>query len=59
MRRGRIDADNWASSEIPLGEEREEYQVEIAHAGGSVVRTETVPAPSFVYDSADITADFG
>ncbi len=58
-RRGRIDADSWTASDIPLGEEREEYQVEIAHAGGAVVRTVTTPAPSFLYDSADITADFG
>ena len=26
VRRGRIDADSWTPSEIPLGEEREEYQ---------------------------------
>ena len=44
-RRGRIDADSWTASDIPLGEEREEYQVQIAHAGGAVVRTATTPAP--------------
>ena len=59
IRRGRIDADSWTPSEIPLGEEREEYRIEIAHAGGAVVRTETVPTSGFVYDSADIAADFG
>jgi hypothetical protein len=58
-RRGRIDADSWTASDIPLGEEREEYQVQIAHAGGAVVRTATTPAPSFLYDSADIATDFG
>ena len=58
-RRGRIDADSWTASDIPLGEEREEYQVQIAHAGGAVVRTATTTAPSFVYDSADIAVDFG
>src|SRR5690606_13308828 len=40
IRRGRIDADSWTASDIPLGEEREEYQVQIAHAGGAVVRTD-------------------
>jgi len=59
VRRGRIDADSWTASDIPLGEEREEYQVEIAHAGGAVVRTSTALVPSFVYDSADIVEDFG
>jgi hypothetical protein len=58
-RRGRIDADNWTASDIPLGEEREEYRVEIAHAGGAVVRTATTPAPNFLYDGAAIAADFG
>ena len=59
VRRGRIDADNWTASDIPLGEEREEYQVQIAHAGGALVRTATTLQPGFVYDSADIAADFG
>ena len=58
-RRGRVDADNWTASDIPLGEERVEYQVEIAHAGGAVVRTATTLAQSFLYDGADIAADFG
>jgi hypothetical protein len=58
-RRSRIDADSWTASDIPLGEEREEYQVQIAHAGGAVVRTATTLQPSFLYDSADIAADFG
>jgi hypothetical protein len=59
VRRGRTDADNWTASDIPLGEEREEYQVQVAHAGGAVVRTETVLAPGFLYGSAAIAADFG
>ncbi|RLP25311.1 glycoside hydrolase/phage tail family protein [Mesorhizobium sp. YM1C-6-2] len=59
VRRGRIDADSWTASDIPLGEEREEYQVQIAHPGGALVRTATTLQPGFVYDSADIAADFG
>ena len=45
MRRGRIDADSWTPSDIPLGEEREEYRIDIAPAGGAVVRSATVPNP--------------
>lgn len=59
VRRSRIDADNWTASEIPLGEDREEYQVEIAAADGAVVRTQTVPEPGFIYENAEIIADFG
>ena len=58
-RRGRLGADSWTASDIPLGEEREEYQVEIAHAGGAVVRTATSLTPGYVYEAADIAADFG
>jgi hypothetical protein len=58
VRRGRIDADNWTAGDIPLGEDREEYQIEIAGAGGPVVRTATVTGAGFLYQSADIAADF-
>ena len=47
------------ASDIPLGEEREEYRLEIAPAGGSPVRTQTVPGPAWLYEAADIAADFG
>lgn len=59
VRRSRVDADSWTAADIPLGEEREEYQVQIAHAGGAVVRTATATSQSFVYDAAAIAADFG
>jgi hypothetical protein len=59
VRRGRIDADDWGQSEIPLGEEREEYRIEIAAAGGPVVRTALSPQQNWQYASADIAADFG
>lgn len=58
-RRGRIDADSWEASEVPLGEEREEYRLEIAPVGGPAVRTVTVTAPGWTYAAADIAADFG
>jgi hypothetical protein len=39
IRRARLDADSWLSEDIPLGEEFERYRIEIAPAGGAVVRT--------------------
>ena len=59
IRRGRLDADSWTPVDIPLGEEREEFLVEIADAGGAVVRTASVTGPAFAYDAAMIAADFG
>ena len=59
IRRGRIDADSWESSDIPLGEEREEYRIDVASVGGSVVRSMTVSTPSWIYSAADIAFDFG
>jgi hypothetical protein len=46
-------------AKIPLGEEREEYQIEIAAAGGPAVRTALSPQQNWQYASADIAADFG
>jgi hypothetical protein len=57
-RRGRIDADNWLATEIPLGEESETYRIEIAPAGGSVKRTATSSTASWLYAAAQIAADF-
>jgi hypothetical protein len=59
IRRGRIDADKWEGSDIPLGEEREEYRIEIAPAGGAIVRTEIVSEPQWLYSAAAISMDFG
>jgi hypothetical protein len=59
IRRGRVDADKWDGSEIPLGEEREEYRVEIARPGGAVVRTAVVAEPSWLYAAAAVGSDFG
>ena len=58
IRRGRIDADSWLSSEIPLGEETEAYRIEIAPVGGAVVRTATSSTASWLYGAAQIAADF-
>ncbi|WP_457935824.1 baseplate multidomain protein megatron [Mesorhizobium sp. 10J20-29] len=60
IRRSRLDADSWTPSDIPLGEAREEYSVEIAAAGGgSAVRSAVVTETAFAYPAALIAADFG
>ena len=59
IRRSRIDADGWNAGDIPLGEEREEYQVQIAHAGGPAVRTEIVTSQAYLYTDALMSTDFG
>lgn len=59
VRRGRIDADDWAAAEIPLGEQEERYGFEIRTPGGSVVRHGSVGTPSFTYTAAQRAADLG
>lgn len=58
VRRGRIDADRWDGSDIPLGEDVEQYRIEIAPADGAIVRTATAFEPSWLYEAASIAADF-
>jgi hypothetical protein len=55
IRRSRIDGDLW-TGEVPLGEDAEEYRVQV-RAGGTVLRTETVTAPAWLYSSAMQSAD--
>ena len=57
IRRTRIDGDSWVG-EVPLGEDSEQYALDIL-SGGSVVRTLNTAAPSAFYAAADELADFG
>jgi hypothetical protein len=59
VRRSRIGADDWEPLDIPLGEDREEYLIEIATTGGTIVRSTTSTVPGWTYDAASIAADFG
>lgn len=59
VRRGRMDADSWDAGEIPLGEEREEYRIDVASVDGSIVRSTNVSGPVWTYAAAEIVADFG
>jgi hypothetical protein len=58
IRRGRIDADSWLGSEIPLGEEAEAYRVDIATGSGDIVRSLIVALPSFTYTAVSMAEDF-
>jgi hypothetical protein len=56
-RRSRIDSDAWEPVDVPLGEEREAYDIVIATPGGS--RVLPAASPSALYAAGDEIADFG
>jgi hypothetical protein len=56
-RRGRVDSDAWEPVDIPLGEDREAYDIVIATPAGS--RAITVNSASALYAASDEVADFG
>jgi hypothetical protein len=57
IRRTRIDGDSWVG-EVPLGEDSEQYAVDIL-SGSTVVRTLTTSTPTALYAAADELSDFG
>lgn len=57
IRRTRIDGDSWVG-EVPLGEDSEQYTVDIL-SGTAVVRTLNATQPSALYAAAAELADFG
>jgi hypothetical protein len=57
VRRTRIDGDGWGAGEVPLGEAREAYEVDVL-SGSSVVRTLTGETSDILYPLADEVADF-
>jgi hypothetical protein len=58
IRRTRVGGDAWEAEDVPLGEERERYRVDILN-GSDVVRTLTASEPTALYAAADEIADFG
>lgn len=56
VRRTRIDGDSWLSPEVPLGEDRELYQIELWQ-GGTRLRSVQVPQPGWTYTAAERAAD--
>lgn len=57
-RRGRRDADGWEPVDIPLGEDSENYLIEIWRAD-ALLRTLAVASPSALDAAGDELADFG
>lgn len=57
IRRARYDADSWVG-EVPLGEDAEQYDIDIL-SGAGVVRALHVTAPTALYAAVDEIADFG
>ena len=58
MRRARRDGESLDLFEVPLGEDREEYSLEIL-AGATVLRTITLATAEYFYPSASELVDFG
>jgi GTA TIM-barrel-like domain/Putative phage tail protein len=58
IRRTRVDGDSWDLSEVPLGEDTELYKLDILD-GTTTRRSVMLTTPSYLYSTADITADFG
>lgn len=58
IRCSRTDSDGWEPVEIPLGEESENYRLDILD-GVTVKRSVDVSNPGYRYLAADIAADFG
>jgi hypothetical protein len=58
IRRTRREGDSWAAGDVPLGEEREAYAVDIL-SGSTVKRTLDAAEPGVLYPAAEEIADFG
>ncbi|KUP91709.1 baseplate multidomain protein megatron [Tritonibacter horizontis] len=56
IRRTRIEGDSWDLEEVPLGEERELYRVQVL-SGATVLREERVTTPGWTYASGAQLSD--
>ncbi|MTI43706.1 putative tail protein [Roseibium hamelinense] len=59
IRQTRSASDSWEGMDVPLGEEREAYELDILDGGGVTKRTLSTGTPSALYPAADEHADFG
>jgi hypothetical protein len=57
-RRTRIGGDSWEQPEVPLGEDSENYEIDI-FSGTTVVRTLQSSTPQATYTLPQQTTDFG
>ena len=58
VRRGRYDADSWEREDIPLGEQTEQYRIDIQTISGVSKRVESTSNSSWVYSAALFQSDF-
>ena len=58
VRQTRAGGDAWEPVEVPLGEAREEYRVDVL-GGDAVLRTMTTGAAAATYAASAQIADFG
>ena len=58
IRRSRLGGDSWDVIEVPLGEEREAYRVDVL-SGAQVKRSVSVSESQWLYRAADMAADLG
>lgn len=58
IRRSRLAGEDWEEGEVPLGEEREDYRLDIL-AGDAVRRSVRLGSPEYRYGASEIAADFG
>ena len=56
VRQTRIDGDNWAGMDVPVGETAESYQVRVL-VGTEVQREEIVSLATWTYSSAQQASD--
>ena len=56
FRRTRIDGDSWNALDVPLGEDTEQYLVQVI-SSGAVVREITTNTPNWGYSSSQMTSD--
>ncbi|MBB4104850.1 baseplate multidomain protein megatron [Allorhizobium borbori] len=59
VRRGRIDADSWLATDIPLDEESLGFRVEILSSGGALRRHMETATTTATYTAAQEAVDFG
>ena len=57
-RRTRVGGDSWEAADVPLGEEREAYRIDVM-AGSAARRSVSVGESQWLYRAADIAADLG
>ncbi|GGB54987.1 phage host specificity protein [Roseibium aquae] len=59
IRQGRVNA-TWADgTDVPLGEERELYEIDVLNAGNVIRTVRGLTSPAWTYAASDQTADFG